>query len=265
MALQALLARLAESRRDHDERLHALCGARARRIDHGGRGDRDHRKLDLARHLPDRFEGRYRLDDVGLRVDRVDGAVEGGREQVVENFAADRAPLSRGADHGNRPRLEEVADRRHRRRALALVEALASLGGDRCRALRTSMRSGFERICGLNPLSRKTLGHPVVVGQHRGLEKRDAVLLGGLGEMREQDRSDPTPLKLVCDLEGNLRAIAVGPLVRGVAHEVLVGTGGRDEAVAFLVIDFGGPGRCRLKVGTQREEAKQTRVGREGM
>ena len=49
--------------------------------------------------------------------------------------------------------------------------------------------------------------HPVVLGQHLGIEDLDAHLVGGLGELAQQRRAQPLALHRVGDLQSDL-----GPL-----------------------------------------------------
>jgi hypothetical protein len=57
------------------------------------------------------------------------------------------------------------------------------------------------------PQSRITPEHPVVLGQHLGIEDLDAHLVGGLGELAQQHRAQPLALHRVGDLQSDL-----GPL-----------------------------------------------------
>jgi hypothetical protein len=68
------------------------------------------------------------------------------------------------------------------------------------------------------PQSRITREHPVVLGQHLGIEDLDAHLVGGLGELAQQHRAQPLALHRVGDLQSHL-----GPLRPvGQAREQLV-------------------------------------------
>jgi hypothetical protein len=102
--------------------------------------------------------------------------------------------------------------------------------------------------------------HLAVLGQHLGVQDLDAELVGGLGELTEQRRAQPPALHGVGDLQGDL-----GPLrpVRftlqaGVADYLTVATDGRDEPVAAVVVDLGGPSGGRGQVGAGGEEAAAT-------
>ncbi len=110
----ALLAQLGEAGRDHDRRPGAA--GRQRRDDAGhGRGRRrDHREVRHQRQSLDRGIGQDALDRSLMRVDRHDRAGKAGVEQIARDHRADRARLARGADQGDRARVQqdlEIADR----------------------------------------------------------------------------------------------------------------------------------------------------------
>ena len=107
---------------------HAGGRALARGSHHLLGGHRHDRQLDPAGNVADRPVRRQRLHHVGLVVDRIDRAAELGREQVVQDLAADRAPPPRRADHGHRARLEEAPHRGHRPDPLAFLEPLDRRG-----------------------------------------------------------------------------------------------------------------------------------------
>ena len=107
------LAGLAEARRDHDERLHALAPAVLHHALHEVARDDDHGEIHLVGDVLDARVGAHRLDGLRLRVHRIDGAGEGVREEVVEDLPADGAALAAGADHGDGAGGEERVQVQH--------------------------------------------------------------------------------------------------------------------------------------------------------
>ena len=81
---------------------------------------------------------------------------------------------------------------------------------------------GLRAHSNAEPALAEDLDHAVVLRQHLCLEHRDTLLLGRLGEMREQDRAKPLPLNGIGDLEGDLRPIGAGAFVDRVPHDSVV-------------------------------------------
>ena len=159
------------------------------RADGGCARHGDHRELDRPRNVGHRSIRPHRLDHLGGRVDGIHRAPETGLEQVVEQLAADRALLARGADHGDRPRFEKASHGGRRRDPLAPLEALDCLGRKEV-GNRTWIEPGAEEVSTRKPALAKDLDHPVVLRQHLGLERRDPRLVGELREVSKQDRPE---------------------------------------------------------------------------
>ncbi len=119
-----------------------------------------------------------------MRVDRVDTTVELVREQVVQDQAADRLASSRRADHGYGPGLKHPADGFDGSDPVSIFKAGLRRGRERGRHLHVKpIGSGSD----LNRESALTedLDHPIVGDHDFGGERRDPVLLGDLGQMRQ--------------------------------------------------------------------------------
>ena len=116
------------------------------------------------------------------------------------------------------------------------------------------------------PLSRNTLIILMVVGQDLGAEHPDAGLVGGLGELAEQDRAQPFALHGVGDRQGDLGPLGPVrvPLPAGVGQHPAVAAG-RDQAVAPLVVDLGGPADGAVEVGEAGEEPQPSRLRRQAL
>jgi hypothetical protein len=110
------------------------------------------------------------------------------------------------------------------------------------------------------------LDHLVVVGQDLGAEHPDAGLVGDLGELAEQDRAQPPALHGVGDRQGDLGPVLAVrvPLPAGVGQHPAV-AGGRDQAVAPLVVDLGGPADGAVEVGEAGEEPQPSRLRRQAL
>ena len=91
-----------------------------------------------------------------MRVDRVDDALELRCEEVAQDLAADRPAPARGADHGDRVRLQEASDRGDRGDPLALLEPLACARSESEVGSSIAIASGVERMSTGKPLSRNT-------------------------------------------------------------------------------------------------------------
>jgi hypothetical protein len=101
------------------------------------------------------------------------------------------------------------------------------------------------------PQSRITPEHPVVLGQHLGIEDLDAHLVGGLGELAQQHRAQPLALHRVGDLQSDLGPLRPVGLTfpASMADYLTVATGGRHQPVAAVVVDLGGPLDGLVEVG----------------
>jgi hypothetical protein len=184
LELGAVWSGLGKPGRDHHKRRHPLVRALARDLDHRRGGDGDHGEIDLVRHLGDGRIGPYRLHDVGRGIDRVDDALEAGLQSVVEELAADRPVLARGADHGNRSGFEERADGGLRCDPVAILEMGHRLVGERGRQLNVD-RARPRRHLGREAALAKDLDHPVVLRHDLRREHRDPIVLRDLGQMGE--------------------------------------------------------------------------------
>ena len=257
----SLLAGLRKPGGDHEQRTHAGVRALARDPDDALSGYDDDRELDSAPDLADRVVGGQRLDDLGVLVDGVDGAVELGRQQVVEDLTADRPASAGRPDHGHRPRLEEAAHGCDRRDPLALVETRERLRGERGGQLdldRIARRAQLDRKAALA----KHLDHAMVRRQNLGGEGRDSVLLGQAREVREQDRRDASPLPGVRDQERHLRSGLALPNVGGVRDDRGWRAALGDQREAVGVVDVERPRRDPVEIG-YAEEPKRDRLGRD--
>ena len=107
LALTALGADLGEAGRDDAECLHAARERRLGRVEHERPGQADDCEVGHLGQVRHRFVGGHTADRLGISVDRIGGADEIRCENVPEELAADRAAATRGADHGDRLRLEE--------------------------------------------------------------------------------------------------------------------------------------------------------------
>jgi len=89
----------------------------------------------------------------------------------------------------------------------------------------------------------------MVVRQDLGRERRDALLLGDLRQVSEQDRRDPVLLPSVGDEECKLSRMGAEPHVGSVSDDLrgLAGDGHEPEAIG--VVDLDRPSRKRGTVG----------------
>jgi hypothetical protein len=108
------------------------------------------------------------------------------------------------------------------------------------------------------PAVAEDVDHLVVLGQHLGVEDLDPDLVGGLGELAEQDRAQPLALHGVGDLQAHLGPLGMAGLTleAGVADHPAVAAGHRDQAVPVVVVDLGGPPDGLVQVGVAGEEAQ---------
>jgi hypothetical protein len=104
-------ADLREARGDHHDRPNALASARFNSVRHlFGRNDHD-REVHLVGHSLDGRIGLHRLNHGRLGIDQIDGPSNAACDQVVKHLGGDRPSLSRGADDGDRPWLEQRIER----------------------------------------------------------------------------------------------------------------------------------------------------------
>ena len=248
LELAPLGARFGEPRRDHDQRRDAPIRALGRDLYYGRRGHCDHCEVDLVGHFGNARIGAHRLNHLACRVDRIDGAIEPGLEQVVEDLAADCPAAARRPDHGHRPGCEKAADRRLCRELVPALEALHGLRREGCRHLdadRAAARGDLDREATLA----KHLDHPAVLAQHLGEEERYSVLLGNLGEMSEQERREPASLHLVGDGEGDLRYVPRATDVDPLADHPAVPATQGDQPETTHVVNVDHLTRGRRQVG----------------
>ncbi len=203
LALAALRPDLREARRDHAQRADAVAEGACRRIEHLLGGKADDGEIDALRDLVDRAVGPHAGDRLALEVDRIGGAVEVGVEDVAEELAADRAAAARGADHGDRGRLEERSQRVDDGGVVARLDAVSvrARRGDREAKLDLA---AFGVVDELEPGVGEHRERADVRGEHRGDEAGDPVRPSAARELLEQPRADPAALLAVGDREGHL-------------------------------------------------------------
>ena len=96
-------------------------------------------------------------------------------------------------------------------------------------------------------------------GQHLGGEAGDAELLGDRGQVLEQHRADALALEVVADVEGDLGAAGVDPVVAADADDVVAHR--RDEGDPVGVVDVGEPVDVGVaQLAQRREEAQVDRL-----
>ena len=206
LALQrgAVRAGLGEPGGDHDESAHTLLATLPGHRDDMRRRHRDERHVDVTGDVEHARERRDALHDGRLRVDRVHHAREGRVQQVVEEPSADRRCVARRPDHRDGRGLEDRTDGVRRRDPLSILVRGERLGGERRRELDVH---GPRRRAQMNreAAAPEDVDHPVVLRKHVCMERRDAGIVGGVGQMRDQDRAEATPLQGVGDADANLR------------------------------------------------------------
>ena len=233
LPLGALAADLREAGRDDDERAHAA----AQRVLGGGEHvlarDGDHGQVDGIRDLRHGRVAADAGDGRALRVHRVRGPGEVRLEHVAEELAADRAPPRRGADDGDRLRLEERAQRRDDGGVVALLDALLEALGRRDRELDLDDAAG-ELPLELEACALEDAEHRRVLGEHLGHEALDPDGRRPCRQALQQPSTDPPPLLRVGDGECRLgqRGIAQAHVVADCDDSlaVLVGEGADQRA-----------------------------------
>ena len=176
-------------------------------------------------------------------------------KKVVEDLAANRLPLPGCTDDGDGPRRDEAAHRGCGRAPISILEPLQRLWAERRRQLDMDRSRHRPHIDGKAALP-EHLDHAVVLRQDLGLEGRDSMLVGHLGQMGEQDRSQAMALELVRhrkrDLGSVLRAAEIGTVADGTRFLPPHG----DQPVAVRVVDVHRSRGLLLHVGGRREEPK---------
>ena len=200
----AVRAGFGEPGGDHDESAHTLLAALASHRDDMRRRHRDERHVDVTGDVEHARERRDALDDGRLRVDGVHHARERRVQQVVEEPSADRRSVARRPDHRDGRGLEDRTDGVRRRDPLPILVRGERLGGERRRELDVH---GPRRRAQMNgeAAAPEDVDHPVVLREHVCMERRDAGIVGGVGQMRDQDRAEATPLQGVGDADADLR------------------------------------------------------------
>ena len=106
LQLDAFAADLFESGRNDDHRLNLLGNGLVHHFQNPRRGHDHDGQIHLARHAQQVGIAVDTQHVAGLRIDRIDGAVELIEQQITEDVVAHRAGTGRGADHGDRGRFE---------------------------------------------------------------------------------------------------------------------------------------------------------------
>ena len=203
LPLASLGAGLGEAGRDHAERAHALAQRLVGRLQHPRPGQADDRQLDLVRDPRDRVVPAHSRDRLAAAVDRVRRAVEVRLEHIAEELAADRAAPARGADHGDRARLEEGAQRGGHGDVVAFLDACLKCLGRRDRKADLHF-AVLELAHDVEARPGEDAQHGAVLSKHFGDEARHAGAGRAVGQLLEQARADPAALLLVGDRERDL-------------------------------------------------------------
>ena len=97
-------------------------------------------------------------------------------------------------------------------------------------------------------------GHATVLWQHLGDEARDSAFPSGLGQMFQQQLSDPAALVRILDQERHLSMITFDAVIASDRDHVL--TEGDDERHSIHIVDLGEtPDVAITQPGIRREEA----------
>ncbi len=279
LSLQSLRTRFREAGGDDDDALDALGGAGARSLQGGLGGQDDDGKIDRPRDVEDRSIGGHRLHDVGGRVDGVDGPCKAGREQVVEELAADRAPAPGRSDHCDGRWVEQRPDGRRGRCLLPPLEPFTGGSRELGRELHDD-GPGLGMHANREAAGPEDLEHAHVLGQNLGDERGDAQFIGAAGELLEEQRRDPTALVVVGDHERDLRRVGVDAVVAPVADDPVGGPrlgtcdlgrprlgarGQGDERAALGALGRGPPVRASDEVRAQAREPEAPGLGVEAL
>ena len=174
-------------------------------VEHRLAGDAEDGEVDGVGDVRDRRIGLHAGDRGGLRVDGVGDPVEVRVEDVAEELAADRAAPRRGADDGDRLRLEE------RRERAATATWSRSSTAARYASVGAIWEPHLDRAAlepreTAKPASAKTRSIGSVLRHHLGDERRRCRGGGRCGELLEQARADAVALERVGDGERDLGA-----------------------------------------------------------
>jgi hypothetical protein len=113
LAFFALRADLCKPGRDHAHCPHACIESGLHGVEDGRRRDAHDCKVEGVGHLCDRAISSNAGDRLSVAVHGVRRALVVGVENVAKQLAADGPAARRSSDHGDRPRLEEGAQRSH--------------------------------------------------------------------------------------------------------------------------------------------------------
>ena len=248
----ALLARLGEARRDHDQAVHALGGTVEHDVLHGLGRHGDDRHVDVAGDLADRLPRRHPGDRVGVGVDHVDASGEVAEDHVAHQRPADRLLAAAGADDRDRARREEPLDRGVLGAVLALLHH-ADGGVGRVDPEDQLHHAVLEGALHLVAGVLEGVDHRLVVGQHLGDELLDAALATGLGQVLEEQLPDAAALVLVLDEERHLGVARTDGVVA--AHRDHLAGDEQDQRDPVAVVDLGEAVEVALgELGHRREE-----------
>jgi hypothetical protein len=173
------------------------------RVEHERARQADHNKVHHIGHVGDRRIRTYAADRLAVAVDRVRRADEVGSEQVPEELTADRATPPRRADHGDRARLEERAERGGHREVVALVDPRPVLLGRLDREADLEL-AAVQLPRHLEPGALEDAQHGRVVQLNVRDEALDPLACGESRETLEQPGADAAALQIVRDREGGL-------------------------------------------------------------
>ena len=127
-----------------------------------------------------------------------------------------------------------------------------------------SSTSGARPDLDREPALAEDVDHAVVVGKNLGHKGRDAVLLGHLREVGQQDGRDAATLPGIGHQEGDLGPGRVDPHIYGVRHDRSGSAALDDQAEPVRIIDVHRPLGGPVDVGGA-EEAEADRLGRDGL
>ncbi len=210
LAGASFLAELAVSGRDHNHCADAFGHAVVDDLFDQARRHGDDGQVDV---VLDRGDGRDAADavhDVRARIDRVELAGESGRAQVVEDLVAELTGTSAGADHRDRPRLEHRLHRGVRALLRALGGEVVERNGRRD-GERNVDRAAIAAALHVESGAGEHVEHPLVLGEHLGLEALDVVGTRDCGQLLEQVRADAAALLVVRDRERHLGHFRLPP------------------------------------------------------
>ena len=178
---------------------------RFHRLEHHRRRDTDDGEIDRIGNVGDGAVATYPCDGLAVAVDGVRRARELAVQDVAKELPADRAAAGRGAEDGDRLRLEERAQRRDHGRVVACLDARGVVGrrGNGKRQLHLAAR---EKPRNLEAGAFEDVDHRRVVRHDLGDEALDPLAGRPSRELLEKPRADAASLVVVGDREGHLRA-----------------------------------------------------------